>query len=366
MSAKDSNREQKTRNRRLTRAAKEPTLALEKRWFEDPKFCQGFFDRCDDFAVVMSKATLKLSLQAVHIAERNGDPHLINRSYGVLSHGFIAARDMFWAGKVLQDARDRALACCPRCRSEHLRREGDFFGEEYLVPESLEALNHSLEEGGSSLSPDARARTLFIRSISHHFDGQRSRSIADAGATLADLLLTSPGGYLVDAVVLLAVFVRGGDPEHDAAALAHVDGVLARIRDKDDWADLRSRAAWVKAHLCARVGDGRRARDQREIAVRRLLAGGLAREAVAATLDLAMLRCRHPEPREDSIGITRREIKACLARRGDIPDALREALKEMLTVLEVYPEGAFAKLAECRRSFIAPVPGVLAERIGVR
>ncbi len=366
MKQNPSSREQKTCNLRLTRAAKQPMLALEKGWYQDPRFCRGYFDLCDDFAFVMSPATFKLTLKAVQIAERNGDPHMINRSYGVLSHGFIAARDLFWAGKVLDDARPRALACCPRCRAEHLRREGDLLGEQRRVPESLAALNGALEEGGTELDPDTCARILFVRSISHYHDGSRARSIADGGAVLTDLSLTSPRGYLVDVVACLVIFALGGGPEDDRAALAHIEGVLERIRGLEPWVDLRLRAAWAKSHFYANLGDVRRARTLLASAINRLFLDGLARELVAAILDLGMLRCRHPEPREDGLALTRKLVERCLARRAGLTAALSEQLKQLLQDLEKYPHDAFALLLACRRSFIAPVPGLLGERLACR
>lgn len=362
MKQNHTTQEQKTRNLRLTRAAKQPMLALEKRWFEDPKFCQGLFDRCDDFAFVMSSKTLKLAHRAVHVAERNGDPHLVNRSYGVLSHGYIVAGDPFWAGKVLEGARRQALDCCPRCRSEHLRREGDLLGEQRRVPESLAALNGALEED-AELSSDARARIRFVRSISHFHAGHRARAIADGGATLADLSLTSPRGYLVDGVACLAVFAKGGGPDDDRAALGHVDHVLDRVRGLEPWVDLRRRADMARAHFHAGLGNVRRARELLVSVVGRLFVGGLARELVGAILDLSMLRCRHPEPREDGLGLTAELIERCMNRRADLPEALCEGLEEMLHVVEVYPEGIFDRLLDFRRSFITPVPGLLGERL---
>ncbi len=358
-----SQREQKTLKQRLTRASKQPSLALEKRWFEDPKFCQGFFDLCDDFVFVMSPATLKLTLKAVEIAERNGDPHLINRAYGVLSHGFIAAGEPYWAGKTLAEARRPALDCCPLCRVEILRREGDLLGEQRKVPESLAALDGALEEGGAELDADTRGRIVFVRSISHFHGGSRARAIADGGATLADVSLTSPRGYLVDMVACLVIFAKGGGPDDDRAALAHIEHVLERVSGLDPWTDLRRRADWARSHFHANLGDVRRARDLLVSAIGRLFLNGLARELVAAILDLAMLRCRHPEPREDGLALTRKLIERCRARRPDMPAELDERLKAMLNVLEVCPENAFDRLLDCRRSFRAPVPGLLGERL---
>jgi hypothetical protein len=41
----------------------------------------------------------------------------------VLVHAHVARGDLFWAGKVLYESRDAALACCPRCRGERLVAE---------------------------------------------------------------------------------------------------------------------------------------------------------------------------------------------------------------------------------------------------
>ncbi len=41
-------------------------------------------------------------------------------------------------------------------------------------------------------------------------------------------------------------------------------------------------------------------------------------------------------------------------------------MKAMHHVLEYRPEDAFQELVDCRRSFIAPVPGAMAERIGAK
>ncbi len=168
---------------------------------------------------------------------------------------------------------------------------------------------------------------------------------------------------MVDAVACMAVFALGGGPEDDLAALAHVDHVLGRVRGLDGWADLRLRAAWAKAHFYANLGDVRRARDLLESAISRLFLDGLPRELVAAVLDLGQLRCRHPEPREDGLALSRALMKRCLDRRADLPVSLREGLEEVRNDLKVYPEDAFQRLGEFRRSFIAPVPGLLGERM---
>ncbi len=96
----------------------------------------------------------------------------------------------------------------------------------------------------------------------------------------------------------------------------------------------------------------------------RLLADGLPREAVAAALDLGQLKCRAwdlPPARywQDVIDLTQR----CLDCRADLAAAHRDGFEEILGVLDDFPESAFDEMVELRRSFIAPVPGVMAERI---
>ncbi len=57
-------------------------------------------------------------------------------------------------------------------------------------------------------------------------------------------------------------------------------------------------------------------------------------------------------------------MRRCLDRRADLPAALRERLVQLRIDLKKYPEDSFKLLGECRRSFIAPVPGLLGERMG--
>ena len=124
--------------------------------------------------------------------------------------------------------------------------------------------------------------------------------------------------------------------------------------------------AWSGSHLSARQGDYRRARRQIKSACVQLRYQGLAREYVAATVDRCQLICRGVEPRGDSPDTARELITACRGHRADLSDAHREGLKEMQHVLEVRPHNAFDELVGFRRSFIAPVPGAMAERIGAK
>ncbi len=94
------------------------------------------------------------------------------------------------------------------------------------------------------------------------------------------------------------------------------------------------------------------------------MADGLPREAVAAALDLGQLRCRAGLPTRHNWQATIKLIERCLDRRPDLADDHRRGLGEILGVLETHPESAFFEMVELRCSFKAPVPGVMAERIG--
>lgn len=360
----ETDHERKTRQRRFTETVKSPYLALERGWFQDPAFCEGFFDRCEDQALQASPAALDLAQRAVHFAESHGDPHLVHRSYGVLAHAHIARGDRFWAGKTLAGYREQALACCPLCRSDFFRRDGDLLGEERKAAESILALNRCLEEGGRLLGDDAVGRRLFLRSISYHHAGQRDRALADAGEALRLISLDSPRGFFHDTIACIVIYIVGGDPSHDALARQHLDGISRRIEGRKDWKPAHTRLFWANAHVLARLGEVQQAGEQMDAAFRRILKDGLLREALGATLDHALLKCRPSALRNDSLHAAQLAIGRCLDKRADLADDHRTQLKEMKRVLKRQPEDAFRVLRDFRRSFIAPVPSGLADRIG--
>lgn len=351
---------------RLTRAEKNPRLALDQGWFQDPGFCEGFFDRCEHLAFVMSPATLELALRAVEIAQRHGDPHLVNRSLGVLSHAFIVRGDLFWAGRTLEDARERALACCPRCRADHLLRHGALLGEYQQAEDSLRALEDALAEGGSHLDADSRARIYYWRAVAYFFLGNHGRSIGDVRRIFDLMSLGSPRGFFLDAAAFIPIFVAGGDPRHDELGKDCLDAFEQRIKGLRDWGDVHTRMTWARGHLSARLGDMRRARRQLKAAYVRLLAEGLPREAVAATIDLSQLVCRGVEPRGDTPEVARQLIGRCLAGRPDLSEDHRRGLTTVQGVLARHPEAAFHEMVSLRRSFVAPIPGAMVERIEAR
>ncbi len=354
------------RRKRLTRAMKKPRLALDRGWVEDPKFCASFLDRGDQLIFVQAEQVLEIGRRAVEVADACGDPHLGHRSHGVLSHAYVARGDLYWAGKTLADVRERALACCSRCRSDHYQRLGDLLMEQRRLDESRQVLDLALEAGGRALDPDVRGRIHFVRGVTHHLLGNRRQALSDAGSTLELVSLTSPRGYFVDTAAFIPIYVGGGDPEHDAMGSALLAAFDQRIKGERGWGDWTTRRLWADVHLQARLGDFDRALPLMRRAFGRLLADGLPREVMAATLDFGQLRCRAgmPSPRNWKAAIKLTEL--CLDRRPDLAAGHHDGLGEILEVLADYPESAFDQMVELRRSFIAPVPGVMAERIGPR
>ncbi len=358
------NQREKSHKQLVTRAARDPSRAICKGWYDIPGFCEGFFDRCEDLALQAVPGYHNLARRAVQMAEANGDRHLVNDSYGVLAHAYIAGADFFFAGKVLDGVREEALGCCSRCRAHFLRREGDLLGELREPRESLAALAASVAESGNDLTRDARARIRFLEAIAYHYYGQRIRAIDEAGRTLLELSLKSPLGFFLDTLAFMAVYIRGGDQGHDRAALVHLERFRDRIEGLDGWMEVRTRMSWVKAHLYARLGDLRRSRQCVESAHRKHLTGGLPREVVGSALDYTQLRCRNAAPRDDDICAAGTVISRCLRERPDLAEGHRTGLEEMEKILERYPEDAFRELRTFRRTVVSPVPGRLGERIG--
>jgi hypothetical protein len=235
--------------------------------------------------------------------------------------------------------------------------------EERKPAESLAALNQCLEEAGGELAGDALGRVLFPRSVAHHFGGRRDQALDDAGRVIELISLDSPRGYFLDTAACVAVYVGGGDPCHDERALEILDALSGRIAELK-WKDARTRVTWVRGHLQARLGHVTQAAHLLDMACRRLLADGLPREIAAAVLDFAQLKCRTSNLREDNVKTAIRAIERCLDRRDDLSDDHRRGLQEMVEVLRRSPESAFGELGAFRGSFVAPVPGLIGERIG--
>lgn len=95
-----------------------------------------------------------------------------------------------------------------------------------------------------------------------------------------------------------------------------------------------------------------------------MLIDGLPREVVAVTLDLAQLRCRHWDPWGKNKEATEELIDRSLEGRGDLdPDQRRRLVHLRGYVLQRFPENVFAEFGKLRRSFLAPVPNRIEERL---
>ncbi|MEM7585141.1 MAG: hypothetical protein AAF560_17260 [Acidobacteriota bacterium] len=327
----------------------------------------GFFDYCDHLAFVAAPRRWELANFAVELAARNGDPHLENRSKGVLSHAHINCANFFSAGKTLEEARDKAMACCPDCRSEHLRREGDLLGEQRQARSSLERLDGALAEG-VGLDADGKARIYFLRAIAHHHAANRAGALADAGRTLEHLALDSPRGFFLGNAALLAVYLRGGSRQQDQLVAEQLESFNQRIKGLRGWKDYHTYSNWARGHVDVRLGNIRSAHRRFKRAWMQLLDWGLPREAVACTLDRCILLCRgdesrSDEPRGDAPLIALGFIERCERERSDLLPEHREGFRAMKDVLRRYPEGAFRELVGFRQSFIAPVPCAMVERL---
>ncbi len=359
--------EKKLRNQRLTRAVKKPLLVLEHGWHQDPVFLAAFVDRCEQQSFALERGALELAQRLVEITERSGDPHLANASYGVLSHAYNAHRDFFWGGKMLRFNRARALACCPRCRSEHFRREGDFFGERNQPADALQAFERSIAERDEELAGDELGRFCFPRSVAWYLSGDHDRALADIGRTLELVSLDAPRGFFMDSPAMLAIYLGGGEPRHDRLAMEILERFRKRIQGLRRWEAVRARLLWVRGQVFGRLGNIKDARRTLYYAQQRLIAYGLARESVAVCLDGAQLECRHGEPWWTNNETAQEILGRCLDRRTDLPQDHRHEMTQIKDrVLVRQPQEAFRVIGELRTSFVAPVPNRLQERLAER
>ncbi len=360
-------RKKRGRNLILTRAEKDPELALERGWYEDPVFCEGFLNRCENQSLFIEPTALDMAMKGLLIAETNGNPHLINSAHGVLVHAFVARREYRFGRRMLARYRDRALSCCRPCRSEYFRREGDLLSEMRKPEQALKTLNRCVEEGGRYLVGDALGRVCYVRGDAFHHAGYRRRALDDAGCSLQELSTDSPRGLFLDSIALLAVYLRGGGLADDKVALEHLKRFKERIVGVRHWQDVRTRVRWTEAHIEARLGNVHRAQQLMKCALDDLLVSGLTREAVNGTLDFGQLKCRSSEPLDREVEDTLKAIETCLAKRADLTEENRRQLVEIKdTVLPRFPEDAVTVLRRVRKSFVSPVPPRLAERIGER
>ena len=171
----------------------------------------------------------------------------------------------------------------------------------------------------------------------------------DRGADLRGvpgLDLGSPHGYLVDALAIVGVFLRGAEASEDKWVLKNLGQFEDRLLGVRDVTDVRTRHRWLVGQLSARLGDFRGAADRLESVRVELLKRGPLRHAVAVTLDLSMVYCRTRF--KPNLRRVRTIVEVCLkrlSRRGE-EGKLRQGLHMVLWAVNRDP-GRWTHWSEC-------------------
>jgi hypothetical protein len=361
----------KRRTRLLNRVAADPLRALDDRRCLKPAFCHGYFDLCDDLALRWTPEVLERPDQAlrharvgVDLAEITGNPHLVHLALGVLAHAHLALGQRRAAREVLEGYRNDAARCCSSCHGDWLRRQGDYQVEMHDGGAAREDLERSLRRAAS---PDSASRIRFLNGIALYHDGDRIGALEHELDVLASLELTSPQGYLIDALAILAIILRGAEPAVDARVREHLERFQGRLAGLGDATDLRYRMAWVEGQLLA-GHDVRTALERLDGARLHLFEKGPLRHAIAVSLDLTQIYCRRDH--EAGLEAAKRVLARCLRRlpegsQGQDGD-LRKGVEDVAEMLPLRPENAVDALAELRSSFVVSVPGIVAERLTLR
>ena len=344
--------------RLLNRVRQRPEIVLKDRRCLKPDFCQAFFDHCIDMALQSAENAVELAALAIELARRTGDHHLIHRAEGVRVHAYIATSDRARAAELLDDYRLSALTCCRPCVSDWYARQGDLLVESHEVADADVALRRSLDALGAT--GDALARLCFVRAIEHHYEGARELALSDVETVLRELALTSPRGYFLDSLAFISCFLEGGcDRRHDEQAMVIVTAFKERLVGLEDWTDARLRLAWVEGQLSARLGDFRRADERLERTWKSLVRPGPDRHALAAAVDHCRLYSFRPNDASRHRILS--TLGACQRRLGKLEPVLRRALDETKRIVSKHPRAIPAVLWALRRSFIVPVPGIVAK-----
>lgn len=98
---------------------------------------------------------------------------------------------------------------------------------------------------------------------------------------------------------------------------------------------------------------------------RHFLKTGPARVAVAVTVDLVMVYSRARRLHRQTIDAISPILSRCLQSPPEpLGPELQRGLEEVSKVLDGRPWNVFDALEAFRSSFVVPIPGILAERIG--
>lgn len=346
----------------LNKAKKNPKAILRDRRCDRPDFFDAFLDVCDGKALEEPDQVLDYASAAVDLARGIDDPHLLNRARGVLVHAHISREEWRKAESALSDydyENEATGCCCPTCQGDYHRRRADLLIETHKVGAAVDDLVRVLEELGDTLDEDMKARVRFLRGITHHYQGDPGRALDDAGKALLELALESPRGYFLDALAFIACFLIGADASHNAKAMDYLERFTDRINGHRDrtWAAVRTRLAWVKGGVHARLGNERRARDQLAIARPAIKKSAPPKHYAAIVLDEMQLLARRPS--DTHLESMRRLISLCLLDIKLDDKKLRRKLEKLEGILVSTPEKAPAAVAKTRAAFLTPVPGLV-------
>lgn len=345
-------------SRLLTKAEKDPESVLGDPRCAKPAFVERFFDLCDGKSLEAPSTAPDYVEVAQRLARKVGDPHLLNLAQGVAVHALIANTAWQKAGEALASYRATALACCPRCGSDWLRRQADLLTESRDPVQAKAFLDASAEVLGPALDDDRQGRILFIRGIAHFYSGDRERALAAVDDALQLLDLSTPRGYFMDSLAFVGCFLQGStELELYETAAELLNRFRDRLKGLKGWGEERDRLRWVSAQVECVLGHPRRARVALERARYNHFKHSPHRYALAIAIDEALIYCRRlPQAHRRPI---QRILKSCL-KNLKLEKELRQRLKSALQTISKNPQRIQEVLIGLRRSFIVPVPGLLA------
>ncbi len=342
----------------VQRADGNPSVVLEDRRCLKPRFCEAFFDLCDDKCLRLGTPAMEYARVAVELAARIGDSHLIHRSQGVLAHAHIANCDWDAAGEVLEHYRVAAFACCTRCAGDWSRRHGDLLAELGDVEGACEDLERAAHKLGPELDDDMAGRLSFLRGIALHKALDGRRALQEAGGALMQLSLSTPRGYFIDDLAFIGCFLQfRAERQLYEQALGYLSQFRQRIKGVEGWTDVRLRLSWVEALILAQLGERKKAVERLERVLSGLYDTAPPKHTIAVTIDLTQLFAHRAS--DTDLRTIRRLVGRC--QRLDVDKKTRRWLKTIKRVASQTPEQTFTALAMFRYSFKAPVPGLLSE-----
>lgn len=365
----------------VNRAEKDPSV-LKRASREDPELCAALCERVTHLALVESPAVLPLALATFEIAEGLEDPHLRNRAREALIHAYSAAGERDQALKLIRESAEAASYCCELCRAAFFSRIADIANRSGHLAEGFQSLTIALDQNQKASNSsrdwseeafDNWGRILHVQAVNWARLGLRPLALTFARVAFTAISLDSPRGLFLELLALVADVLRGGSADDDQLALECVESFRSDLKGTR-MTDVLARTSHVEGLVRARLGGKRNfriARERLEGATVKLRRHGTPLDALAGALDAAQFRCRpHPNAKEGEAffptATNLRTAKRWLQRCGDRSDLgeHKEALDDLVGVLEDQPETAFAAIGSYREKLGAPVAALLGERIG--